>query len=449
MEIYQKYIEEKIGADGNVESCKLIVPEVFNFGYDIVDKIAEEEPERTAILYCSEDGARHAITFKDMKEESDKAASYFRSLGVGKGDCVMLVLRRHYQFWFALIGLHKLGAIAVPTSFMLKTEEFTYRFEKINIKAIVCTNNDQVNSRIEEAERQSGKSFKKIIVREKRAGWLQFDEGLENAEEFVPLEVSEWPDIYDTMLIYFTSGTESQPKMVKHDFSYPIGHIPTAKYWQNVDPEGLHLTIADTGWAKSVWGKLYGQWILKAAVSVYDYSKFSPQALLTRLQEDKVTTLCAPSTIYRVLVQQDLSRYDLSHAPFLVFTASAQELTAERELFGAKALSRRAILLLSVISSSESIYTVFVSPSHLTSAPRAWAIVLTGTITLPFVMVGSTSKPNSSPFKTTFICEAAKATVPRLIINAPTKNTVKSFFFISPPPYKCHINEITTNSRAD
>jgi acetyl-CoA synthetase len=198
MEIYQKYIEEKIGADGNVESCKLIVPEVFNFGYDIVDKIAEEEPERTAILYCSEDGARHAITFKDMKEESDKAASYFRSLGVGKGDCVMLVLRRHYQFWFALIGLHKLGAIAVPTSFMLKTEEFTYRFEKINIKAIVCTNNDQVNSRIEEAERQSGKSFKKIIVREKRAGWLQFDEGLENAEEFVPLEVSEWPDIFET-----------------------------------------------------------------------------------------------------------------------------------------------------------------------------------------------------------------------------------------------------------
>jgi len=323
IEIYRKYLKEKMGADGNVESCEFIVPDKFNFSYDIVDKIAYEEPQRRAMYWSNEYGEQYQFTFSDMKEQSDRAASYFQSLGITKGDCVMLVLKRHYQFWFALLGLHKIGAIAVPTSYMLKVEEFTYRFDKIDIKAVICTPENEVSLRIDEAEQDSGKKMIKIMVKENRPGWLQFDEGLAKANEFNSLPLSEWPDINDTMLIYFTSGTESMPKMVLHDYSYPIGHIPTAKYWHNVDSNGLHLTVADTGWAKSVWGKLYGQWFMKAGIAVYDYNKFTAHALLSRMSEDKITTFCAPSSIYRVLVKEDISKYDLSHVKHYLVAGEA------------------------------------------------------------------------------------------------------------------------------
>lgn len=311
-EIHKKYLTEKIGTDGNVESCKFIVPEKFNFSYDIVDKIALEEPQRRAMHWSNEYGEKHIFSFGDIKEQSDRAAAYFQALGIGKGDCVMLILKRHYQFWFALMGLHKIGAIAVPTSYMLKVEELAYRLDKIDIKAVICTPENDVPLHLEEAEENAEKNLIKILVRENRPGWLFFEQGLEEAEEFKPLPPSEWPGIHDIMLIYFTSGTESMPKMVSHDYAYPIGHIPTAKYWHNVDPDGLHLTVADTGWAKSVWGKLYGQWFMGAGIAVYDYNRFTAHALLTRMSEDKVTTFCAPSSIYRVLVQEDLSKYDLS-----------------------------------------------------------------------------------------------------------------------------------------
>lgn len=322
-EIYKKYLTEKIGTDGNVESCKLIVPDKFNFSYDVVDKIAQEEPQRRAMYWSNEYGEKHQFSFEDMKEQSDRAASYFQSLGIGKGDCVMLILKRHYQFWFALLGLHKIGAIAVPTSYMLKVEEFSYRFNKIDLKAVICTPENEVPLKIDKTEQNSEKKLIKIMVKENHPGWLQFDQGLAEASKFDPLPVSEWPDINDTMLIYFTSGTESMPKMVLHDYSYPIGHIPTAKYWHNVDPNGLHLTVADTGWAKSVWGKLYGQWFMKAGIAVYDYNKFTPHALLSRISEDKVTTFCAPSSIYRVLVQENLSKYDLSHVSHYLVAGEA------------------------------------------------------------------------------------------------------------------------------
>lgn len=311
-EIHKNYLTEKIGIDGNVESCRFIVPNKFNFSYDVVDKIASEEPGRRAMHWSDDYGEKHVFSFGDIKEQSDRAAAYFQSLGINKGDCVMLILKRHYQFWFALMGLHKIGAIAVPTSCMLKTEDLTYRLGKIDIKAVISTPEDDVPLRIEEAEHNSGKSMIKILVKTTQQGWLSFDQGLAEADEFKPLPPSEWPDIHDTMLIYFTSGTESMPKMVAHDYSYPIGHIPTAKYWHNVDPNGLHLTIADTGWAKSIWGKLYGQWFMGAGVAVYDYSQFTAHALLSRLSEDRVTTFCAPSSVYRVLVRENLHKYDLS-----------------------------------------------------------------------------------------------------------------------------------------
>ncbi|SHJ33262.1 AMP-binding protein [Parasporobacterium paucivorans] len=312
IEIYKKYMEEKMGADGNVESCKLSIPDKFNFSYDVVDKIAEMEPQRRAMVWCNEQGERREFTFCDIKEQSDRAASYFRSLGIGKGDCVMMAVKRHYQFWFAILGLHKIGAIGVPVTYMLKLEEYIYRFEKLDIKAVICTPDNDVASRVDEAEQMSGKKFMKIILRENRPGWHQFDEGLEKAEKFVPLTFEERPESGDTMLLYFTSGTEGMPKLVGHNFGYPVGHIPTAKYWHNVDPDGLHFTVADTGWAKSVWGKLYGQWLMGAAIYVLDYDSFTAHALLTKMEEDKITTLCAPSAFYRVMVLEDFSKYNLS-----------------------------------------------------------------------------------------------------------------------------------------
>ena len=323
IEIYKEYLKEKTGADGNVASCEFNVPDKFNFSYDVVDKIAQAEPQRRAMHWSNEAGEKQTFTFGDMKEQSDRAASYFQSLGIGKGDRVMLTLKRHYQFWFALLGLHKIGAIGVPTSYMLKVEELIYRLNTIDIKAVICTPENEVPSHLEEAEQAADKKLVKILVKENLPGWHQFEQGLAESDKFDPLPPAEWPDIKDTMLIYFTSGTESMPKMVMHNYAYPIGHIPTAKYWHHVDPDGLHLTVADTGWAKSVWGKLYGQWFMGAGVAVYDYNKFTAHALLSRMAEDKVTTFCAPSSIYRVLVQEDLSKYELAHVKHYLVAGEA------------------------------------------------------------------------------------------------------------------------------
>lgn len=327
VEIYKKFINETLGEDGNVTSCKLIIPEKFNFSYDVMDRIAESEPERRAMVWCNEEGEKHIFTFADMKEQSDRAASYFKSLGIGKGDCVMMAVKRHYQFWAAILGLHKIGAIGVPVTYMLKVEEYVYRFERLNIKAIICTPENEVPERVEEAEEQTGNSLIKIMVKKNRTGWEQFDEGVRNAAEFSPLPFEERPESTDTMLYYFTSGTEGMPKLVVHNFAYPIGHIATAKYWHNVKPEGLHLAIADTGWAKSVWGKLYGQWFMGTGIYVLDYDSFTAHALLTKLVEDKVTSLCAPSAIYRVLVLEDLTKYDLSHIEH--YTVAGEALNPE------------------------------------------------------------------------------------------------------------------------
>ena len=312
LQLHKKYVDEVLDQNGTIESFKLKTPENFNFAYDIVDQIAESEPDRRAMTWCNDHGEERVFTFGDMKRESDKAAAFFQEIGVHKGDRVMLILIRHYQFWFAILGLHKIGAIAVPGTNQLQVKDLVYRFEAAEISTVICTSLGEISEHVEIAAKEFGKISNLVIVKEKKNGWLSFEDGLENAKQFIPPVGDEATKITDTLLLYFTSGTTGMPKMVIHDHSYPIAHLVTAKYWHNVDPDGLHLTVSETGWAKSVWGKLYGQWIMEAGIFVYDMDKFVPQVLLSKIAHYKVTTFCAPPTIYRFMIKEDFSQFDLS-----------------------------------------------------------------------------------------------------------------------------------------
>lgn len=312
LNLYKKYVDEVIGEDGNIESFKLKTPQNFNFAYDIIDEIAIKEPFRRAMTWCNDHGEEKEFTFGQMKEESDRAASFFKSLGIKKGDRVMLILIRHYQFWFAILGLHKIGAIAIPGTNQLQVKDLVYRFESAKVKAVVCTCLGNISDNVDEACNIYKGIEAKIIAKGEKGGWHSFEKGLEGADVFIKPQGDEMTSIEDILLLYFTSGTTGMPKMVIHDHSYPIAHLVTAKYWHKVDPQGLHLTVSETGWAKSVWGKLYGQWIMEAGIFVYDMDKFVPDLLLKKLQKHKVTTFCAPPTIYRFLIKEDLTKYNLS-----------------------------------------------------------------------------------------------------------------------------------------
>lgn len=287
------------------------VPDNFNFGYDIVDEWAKTNPDKRALCWRSDKGECFDFTFKDIKEQSDKAASFFQSLGIGRGDMVMLVLKRHYEFWFAIVALHKIGAVAIPATHLLTKKDIVYRNNAASIKAIVAANDPIITEHIDSAMSESPTVKHRISVGGiTPTGWDDFHKGLDEAKPFVrPEKVNENKDI---SLLYFTSGTTGEPKMVVHDFVYPLGHIVTAKYWHNLDENSLHLTVADTGWAKAVWGKLYGQWIIGACVFVYDHEKFNPAEMLKMIADNKVTSFCAPPTIYRFFIREDLSKYDLS-----------------------------------------------------------------------------------------------------------------------------------------
>jgi acetyl-CoA synthetase len=313
LQLYKQYLDETFDANGIVSDYQLKVPGLFNFAYDVVDAIAAAEPGRRAMHWCNAAGEARTFTFAEMKEQSDRAASFFQSLGLGKGDPVMLILKRHYEFWFAILGLHKIGAVAIPATNQLQVKDLTYRYQAAAIKAIICTGEGEIASHVDEAATLTGQTLIRMMVHGNRDGWLSFQDGLAQSQPFVRPTGAAAPANEDMMLLYFTSGTTGMPKMVAHDFTYPIGHIPTARYWHRVDPDGLHLTVADTGWAKSAWGKIYGQWLMEAGVYVYDYDRFVPQDLLTRLQDDRVTTFCAPPTLYRFLIKEDLSQYNLSH----------------------------------------------------------------------------------------------------------------------------------------
>ena len=295
------------------ENFKINVPENFNFAYDAVDAIATEDPEKNAMVWCNDKGDEARFTFAQMNHYSNKAANFFRSHGIKKGDPVMLILKRRYEFWFCLLGLHKLGAICIPATHLLTKKDIVYRCNAADIKMIVCVAENDVISHVEEAEPESPTLVKKALVGGTKDGWIDLVSELNAAsDKFERPAGNESTSNSDIMLLYFTSGTTGMPKMVQHDFSYPLGHILTAKYWQNVSSGGLHLTVADTGWAKAMWGKIYGQWLSGASVFVYDYDKFVPSELLEIISKYKITSFCAPPTIYRFFIKEDLTRYDLS-----------------------------------------------------------------------------------------------------------------------------------------
>ena len=304
------------------DNYHVIIPENFNFGYDVVDEWARTNPTKRAICWANDHKEHIDFTFADIKEQSDRAASYFQSLGIGKGDMVMLVLKRRYEFWFAIIGLHKIGAVAIPATHLLTKKDIVYRNNAADIKAIVSVDDDVVIQHVNDAMSDSPSVKYRIVCGDKGAeGWLDFHKGLAEAKPFVrPDHVNTNKDI---SLLYFTSGTTGEPKMVIHDFTYPLGHIVTAKYWHNLDEDSLHLTVADTGWAKAVWGKLYGQWIAGAAVMVYDHEKFTPESMLHLIQDYKVTSFCAPPTVFRFMIREDMSKYDLSSLKYATTAGEA------------------------------------------------------------------------------------------------------------------------------
>ena len=294
-------------------------PESFNFAYDVVDHYARTEPTRRAMVWCNDAGDERNVTFADLKDGSDRAAQVFQRHGIRKGDAVLLILKGRLEFWHALLGLHKLGAIGVPATHMLTEHDLEYRFERAGIRLVLTVPDAALEAAIDQAAAQQAAPPLKMRLHGGREGWFDFAAGMQAADgrwERPTGEAATRND--DTMLIYFSSGTTGQPKMVAHDFTYPLGHIVTAKFWQNVRDGGLHYTVADTGWAKSAWGKLYGQWICGSAVFVHDYDKFSPTKTLEMCAKFGVTTFCAPPTVYRFLIKEDLSKYDFSKLEYAV-----------------------------------------------------------------------------------------------------------------------------------
>jgi len=308
--IYRDFIiptEEK----GKLTKIAFQNEDKFNFAFDVVDELGRRKPDKLAMLHIAEDMTERRFTFQDMKKESARAANYFKALGIRRGDRVMLVLKRHYQYWFAVLGLHKLGAVAIPATNQLLEKDFTYRFAAGKVKAILCTADGDVAQAVDEAAAKSPDLAHKILVGGKREGWHDFNEEYTMySSHFARTEDAPCGD--DPMLMFFTSGTSGYPKLAAHNYKYPLGHFITAKYWQQVNPDGLHLTISDTGWAKSSWGKLYGQWLCEAGIFVYDFDRFDAEKILPLFAKYQITTFCAPPTMYRMLIKQDISQYDLS-----------------------------------------------------------------------------------------------------------------------------------------
>lgn len=297
-----------------LENFKINIPGDFNFAFDVVDAIAAKNPDKLAMVWCDDKGDEATFTFGELKRYSDKTANFFKSVGIKKGDPVMLIAKRRYEFWFSILALHKLGAIGIPATHLLTTKDVVYRNNAADIKMIVSVDDDEVVRHIEESEAKSPSLVAKAIIGREREGWHHFASEVDKAdEEFVRPTGDQAAKNNDIMLLYFTSGTTGMPKMVQHDFTYPLGHILTAKFWQNVTEDGRHLTVADTGWAKAAWGKIYGQWLCGSAVFVCDFDKFVPRDLLEVITRHKVTTFCAPPTIYRFFIKEDLSQFDMSN----------------------------------------------------------------------------------------------------------------------------------------
>ena len=309
--IWEDFIDVTEGADGSLQSISFKDPDHFNFAFDVVDELARRKPDKLAMFHVDKNKVERRFTFEDISRASSRAANYFKTLGIKRGDRVLLILKRHYQFWIAMMGLNKLGAVALLASNQMLAHDLEYRFKAAGITAVIATGDDHVPEHVEEAAAAAYPEMLKIMVGPRREGWHDFDSEYTVFRSTFPRE-ADAPCGEDLMLMFFTSGTTGYPKAATHCYKYPLGHFITAKYWQCVNPDGLHLTISDTGWAKSMWGKLYGQWLNEAAVFVYDFDRFHADDILPMFAKYHITTFCAPPTMYRMLIKEDLSKYDLS-----------------------------------------------------------------------------------------------------------------------------------------
>ncbi len=309
--VYRKWVKTQKNENGTPIKVDFFNTDEFNFAFDVVDELANTKPDKLAMVHLDKNKVERRFTFADMRARSAQCANYFKSLGIKKGDRVMLVLKRHYQFWFAMIGLNKLGAIAIPATNQLQEHDFTYRFQAAGVKAVLCTCDGDTANQIDMAAKECPELEIKVSVNGKREGWHDFD------EEFILFNdkyerTADSPKGDDLMLMFFTSGTSGYPKIAAHNYKYPFGHFVTAKHWHCVDPDGIHLTISETGWAKAMWGKLYGQWFSEGATFVYDFDRFNAEDILPLFAKYNITTFCAPPTMYRMLIKEDLTKYDLS-----------------------------------------------------------------------------------------------------------------------------------------
>ena len=307
----EQFVKCEEDGEGRLLHISYADDDKFNFAFDIVDEIAKKDPNRLAMLHVSAHMRERRFTFKDMLEQSNRVANYLVSLGIGKGDKVMLILKRHFQFWPTMLACHKLGAVAIPATSQLKAHDLTYRFKAGDVKAIFCTGDGDVAIEADAAEKEIGAKLVKVLVYGKREGWHDYN-----------AEVPGFPDVFertadtpcgnDPMLMFFTSGTTGYPKMALHSYKYALGHFVTAKYWHLVERDGLHFTISETGWGKALWGKFYGQWLCEGAVFTYDFERFDAEKVLPMFEKYDITTFCAPPTIYRMLIKQDISKYDFT-----------------------------------------------------------------------------------------------------------------------------------------
>ena len=306
-----KFITTQEDENGVMQGVSFSDEESYNFAFDTVDAIARREPEKLAMVHVANDMTERRFTFKDFKDASSQSANYFKSLGIKRGDRVMLVLKRHYQFWFAILGLHKLGAIAIPATNQLMEHDFVYRFQAADVSAVLCTADGNTAEQIELAEKSAGMQLTKVLVGGSREGWHDYNNEY-NLFSRRYVREEDAPCGSDPMLMLFTSGTTGYPKMATHSYKYALGHYVTARYWHLCEQDGLHFTISETGWGKALWGKLYGQWLCEGAVFTYDFDRFDAEKILPMFAKYNITTFCAPPTMYRMLIKQDLSGYDLS-----------------------------------------------------------------------------------------------------------------------------------------
>ncbi len=320
--VSEKFIKCVEDENGSLVSIDFENEDKFNFGFDVVDAIAKKDPGKLAMIHIDKNKVERKFTFNDIKRHSAQAANYFKSLGIKKGDRVMLVLKRHYQFWFAIVALHKLGAVAIPATNLLVAHDFDYRFNAAGVSAIVCSADGQIAEQVDIAQAASPTLKTKILVGGKRDGWHDFDEEYSLfSTHYYRTEETACGD--DMMLMFFTSGTTGYPKIAAHSYKYALGHYPTAKYWHMVEPDGLHFTISDTGWGKALWGKLYGQWLCEGAVFTYDFDRFDASEILPMFAKYNIKTFCAPPTMLRMMIKEDISKYDLSSVKHMTTAGEA------------------------------------------------------------------------------------------------------------------------------